>query len=613
MDNLWARIRAFFEGVGRKIAERLVNKLILIFASIIVLVVVSLTFISYRMLANESFDSNVSGTGSNLGIVQKNLDKYLLEMDQMSAPQLEFEKLMFSIFHEREDYASQLFLGDYIRRLYYSRQDMEGVYLYLIDQRKYYYISRRDADIRVRVEYDPDGRIPETEWYKNALESPKNRSMQSLLVPADPGYPIDASHTFMGYHRILRNLADREPAGIVSFFFNPAVRDEIVGDIPLAPGEHAAYADADDTPYYWDDAAFFGKMRDGDFFERLDEAGSGGRFDWYDGERKYLVIYNRQATDDRKLVKAIPYEEINRAARTNGLYSLTIGLVLLLFALALVMVVSNAITRPLKTLSSKMNLFGDGFFDVEVEVKGRDEIAHLANRFNMMVTRTNELINERYRMKLVEKNAILKALKAEINPHFLYNALQAISTKSLKNGQPEITDMVDALALSMRYSISGKDVVTLREELRHIEHYFTIQKARFGDRLKVVYELKPEAYPLEIPKLSVHSLVENAIKHGLEKVSDAVTITIRYAKRDGEHVISVANDGPGIPDDRLAEIRRLLETDWEERESESIGMKNVHSRLRMMMGDRARLEIRTSDSMTEIGIVLPDEGDEPDV
>ena len=88
-------------------------------------------------------------------------------------------------------------------------------------------------------------------------------------------------------------------------------------------------------------------------------------------------------------------------------------------------------------------------------------------------------------MKLVEKNAILKALEAEINPHFLYNALQAISTKALKNERYDIADMVDALALTLRYCISGKDIVYAREELKHIEHYMSLQKARFGSRIQV--------------------------------------------------------------------------------------------------------------------------------
>ncbi len=174
-----------------------------------------------------------------------------------------------------------------------------------------------------------------------------------------------------------------------------------------------------------------------------------------------------------------------------------------------------------------MNRFSGGDFDAEAEVKGRDEIAYLSRHFNQMVRRTNDLINERYKMKLVEKNAILKALEAEINPHFLYNALQAISTKALKNERYDIADMVDALALTLRYCISGKDIVQARAELKHIENYMSLQKARFGSRLQVTYAWDEPLMELEIPKLSIQTLVENSIKHALEKVSSTVTIDIR--------------------------------------------------------------------------------------
>ncbi|MBW5449421.1 HAMP domain-containing protein [Cohnella sp. CFH 77786] len=587
----------------------MVNKLILLFASIIVLVVGSLTFISSKMLENESFKSNVNSTESNLNIVNKNLEKFRSEIDQMSLPPLQFEQLILALRNEPGDYASKLYLEDYVRQLYYSRDDIEAIYLYLIDQRKYYYISRQDQDIRVRVLYDAQGKVSESAWFRSALDSLENRETQSMLVqpPADHAYGIDTKRTFMAYHRVLRNLSDRRAEAVMSFYFNPSGRDRVVGDIPVSDGEFIAYVDEKNTPYYWNDADFFRSAAAGSLYARMNRGEGQGRFDWEYGGEKYLVVFDRLETDGWKLIKAIPYGKISRAAQTNRLYSYAIGGVFLLVSLLLVTFVSGAITRPLKRLSQKMNRFGEGFFDVEVEVKGRDEIAHLANRFNMMVARTNDLINERYRMKLVEKSAILKALEAEINPHFLYNALQAISTKALKSGMTDITDMVDALALTLRYSISGKDVVTLREELKHIRHYFTLQKARFGDRLQVVYDLGEEAYGLEIPKLSVQSLVENAVKHGLEKVSYAVTISIRHARRGGEHVITVADNGPGIPPEKLEQILRSLQTEWEDRETDSLGLKNVHTRLQLIFGDRARLEIRTDTSGTEMSMLLPGE------
>lgn len=238
-------------------------------------------------------------------------------------------------------------------------------------------------------------------------------------------------------------------------------------------------------------------------------------------------------------------------------------------------------------------------------MQGNDEIAYLTMHFNQMVRRTNDLINERYRMKLVEKNAILKALEAEINPHFLYNALQAISTKALKSGNDDVADMVDALALTLRYCISGKDIVYAREELKHIERYLALQSARFGSRLRVNIEWDESLMELQIPKLSIQSLVENSIKHAVEKVSTPVTIVVRATVSESHAIISVYDDGPGISPDRLEQILHTFEVEWEEQEGENIGLKNLNTRLKLLYGDPSGLAIHSDGSGTEMTMRIP--------
>lgn len=229
-----------------------------------------------------------------------------------------------------------------------------------------------------------------------------------------------------------------------------------------------------------------------------------------------------------------------------------------------------------------------------------------------MVEKTNELINERYKMKIVEKNAVLKALEAEINPHFLYNALQAISTKALKNNNDDIVEMVDNLALTLRYCISGRDVVAAREELRHIERYLALQKARFGGRMQVVYDWDETLLELSIPKLSIQTLVENCIKHALEKVSTTVTIRIEARITPDYNVISVLDDGPGISGERLAEVLSTLQIQWEEfggdlseDGNESIGLKNLNTRLKLLYGEGAGLAISSNEHGTAMEMQLP--------
>jgi two-component system sensor histidine kinase YesM len=603
MKSIIVGIRHLIRAVALKSTNRLFNKLMLLFTSIIMLVVVSLTFISYKMLENESFTNNINSNTNNLRLVNQNFSNYYAEIEQISFPYYKFEQVMNSIMNEETDYTAKLYLEDYLRGLYYSRKDIEGIYLYLIESKKYYYISRDDQYSTVRVINDED--ILKQQWFRRATENKQNGMVQSLLLSSETGYPINADKTYMAYHRTLRNLIDRQPKAVISFYFNPSIRNEIVKDIPLNKDEHIIFFDSQNTPFYWDQSSFYKLFESSDHHSIKEAVKQDGRFTWLNGQDKYMVIYNTDVAGDWKLMKAIPYTEIYKAAQTNRDLSLFIGIIFIILSILLIAFTSNAITQPLKKLSKKMLHFSEGHFEVETEIRGRDEIAHFSRQFNIMVTKIDDLINEKYKMKLIEKSAILKALEAEINPHFLYNALQAISTKALKNGMEDITDMVDALALTLRYCISGKDVVKLRDEIKHIENYLIIQKARFGNRLEVVYELDVYALDLDIPKLSIQSLVENSVKHALEKISSTITIIISAHLDDSKAMITVTDNGPGILPEKMEDIIKSFQLEWEDWESENIGLKNLNARLKLIYGEEAGITILSDGSRTEMCMIIP--------
>jgi two-component system sensor histidine kinase YesM len=604
-----------FQYLFESVSRRLVNKLILLFTLIIILVVTLLTFISYGMLQKESVNNSIASTSNNLLLVGRNLESYLDGIEQLSLPQISYDEITYAILHESTDYSSKMYVEDYLKNLYFSRTDLEAIYLYVIKEHKYYAVTKENYNITVRVaEHPPIDNLP---WYQRALVSPFNRSYQSFvegesaLPSGSADYPVNRDKSFMGYHRLIRSIVSREPQAVLSLYFNASVKDEIMKDIPFSSGQHLMYMSPDMEPFYVDDPKFYDQSRKAGLLEQL---GSGsGRFEWSDKEQKYLVIYDVSKREGWKLVKPIPYKEIYEAANRTRNLNYLIGLIFLIVSVILVSFTSNKITKPLKNLSLQMKRFSTGSFDAEAQVKGKDEIAYLSRHFNKMVEKTNDLINERYKMKIVEKNAVLKALEAEINPHFLYNALQAISTKALKNNNDDIVDMVDNLAMTLRYCISGRDVVYAREELRHIERYLALQKARFGGRMQVVYEWDEELLELKIPKLSIQTLVENCIKHALEKVSSTITITIKAHITPNFSVISVADNGPGFSRERLEQVLATLQMQWEElqendmdeTENESIGLKNLNTRLKLLYGDEAGLVIRSDHEGTEMDMLLP--------
>jgi two-component system, sensor histidine kinase YesM len=578
------------------------------------MVVTSLTFISYGMLQKESVNNSIASTSNNLLLVNRNLESYLKGIEQLSLPQIAYDEIIYAILHESTDYSSRMYVENYLKNLYFSRNDLEAIYLYVIKEHKYYSLTKENYNITVRVGAHPS--IENLQWYKRALESPFNRSYQSFAdeqgaVGESADYPMNTGNSFMGYHRMFRSIVSREPQAVLSFYFNSSVKDEIMKDIPFSSGQHLMYVSPDQEPFYTDDLKFYEQSQQAGLLNRL--SADSGRFTWSDSQQKYLVIYDVGKEQGWKLIKPIPYKEIYEAANRTRNLNFMIGLIFLIVSVILVSFTSNKITRPLKNLSLQMKRFSTGSFDAEAKVQGKDEIAYLSRHFNKMVENTNDLINERYKMKIVEKNAVLKALEAEINPHFLYNALQAISTKALKNNNDDIVDMVDNLALTLRYCISGKDVVQAREELKHIERYLALQKARFGGRMQVLYDWDDNLMELTIPKLSIQTLVENCIKHALEKVSSTVTITIKAKITPSFFVITVQDDGPGITGERLEQVLGSLQMEWDDRNdpglnegaNDSIGLKNLNARLKLLYGDESGLLIRSDHTGTEMDMLLP--------
>lgn len=605
--------RALRAGYAR-LSGRLANKLILFFSTIIILVVVSLTLISGHMLRKESVANSIESTENNLKLVNQNLEDYLADIEQLSLPQIRYDDLLQAIVNEDTDYASKMYLDQYLRSLFYSRSDLNGIFLYLIDQEKYYSITREGSDTKARVGFQIG--IEDQPWFEQAMTSPRSHSFQSFAQSNDQiGYTALKNPGIMAYHRVIRSIASREPRAVISFYIQPEVIEEILQDIPMEQGEHLIFLDPDNTPFYADDLSFFEQMKDTSQWDYLDASGSGTEpvIRRTPEGSQYLIVSNTGETEKWKLAKPIPYSNIYEPARQARNVSFLIGAAFLILSIVLIAWIANAITRPLYRLSRQMRKFSEGTFDAVALVRGQDEIADLNRHFNKMVFRTNELINERYKMKLVEKNAILKALEAEINPHFLYNALQAISTKALRSKDFEVADMIGALGLTLRYCIGGKDIVLAREELQHIDRYLALQKARFGDRLEVELEWDESLKSLQIPKLSLQTLIENSIKHAVEKVSGTVKIRISAAFAEGHFIITVGDNGPGIPQKRIDQLEALFQKDWEEtQESENIGLKNLNTRLKLLYGEHAELRISNTDHGVSITMMIP-RGEDSDV
>jgi len=210
------------------------------------------------------------------------------------------------------------------------------------------------------------------------------------------------------------------------------------------------------------------------------------------------------------------------------------------------------------------------------------------------------------------QNMEMRSLQSQINPHFLYNTLDSIRARALVEGTEEIADMTEILSSFFRYCISGNEsLVKVREELRHMEDYYAIQKFRFEDRISMNVELADEEIrELYMPRMTLQPIVENAFIHGLEKVSRKGEILIRFEREDDRLVITVSDNGAGMDRNTLAEMNAKLKTvkasgNSGEKHS-GIAVTNVNARIRLTFGEDYGIRVRSLEGNgTDVIVTIP--------
>ena len=307
-------------------------------------------------------------------------------------------------------------------------------------------------------------------------------------------------------------------------------------------------------------------------------------------ERMALSVIENEATG-WKIYTMVPYSDISAQVQSLN-HSILLSIILCnLLILVCLLVVSLAITAPVKKLIEAMREVQQGNFDYRIDNKRSDEMGRLMETFNYMVFKIDMLIKEVYQEKLAQKNAELEALQSQINPHFLYNTLDTINWMLLEKKEYEISGIVVSLGEMMKYAISRSSrTVALREEIRHVSNYLLIQKERMEDKLEYEIDIPHQYESVQVPRLILQPLVENAIIHGIE-TGGKVSIRVYERVEDGGCWLEVSDNGAGMDEEQL---KRLRDGTTEMRmDHRSIGVENVNKRIRLYYGEEFGLMIES--------------------
>ncbi len=235
-----------------------------------------------------------------------------------------------------------------------------------------------------------------------------------------------------------------------------------------------------------------------------------------------------------------------------------------------------------------------------ITVNSHDEFAKMAHVYNDMLGRIHHLIQTVYEQKLLTQRAELEALHSQINPHFLYNTLDSISSLIDLQRPRDAQKALFALASIMRMSIKGPDILSIGEELAYIREYLFIQKMRFGGKVLFLVDVPEELSPYSIPKLCIQPLIENSLIHGVRDMLETGMVAVSGEDCGGCIRIRVRDNGIPIPG-HVKE--RLSQTDSPS--SQSIGLMNIQRRIQMIYGSSYGLEIRSGAEGNQVTIVLP--------
>ncbi|OCT16277.1 histidine kinase [Paenibacillus pectinilyticus] len=334
----------------------------------------------------------------------------------------------------------------------------------------------------------------------------------------------------------------------------------------------------------------------------------------YNGEER-MFVSRKSGYSDWNLVASMPVKELRRPVNTIRTTTIIVGLVTLAVALWLAFRFGRSIIAPIRWLKDSMRETEKGNWQYIDEVGRTDEIGGLIHSYNLMVTRLSDMIGRVYEAELEQQKKALElgqselerqraefqSLQLQINPHFLYNTLETINCYAIVQDSHEITEMVEAMAFMLRYSVqTNLEEITVANELNHVRNYMIILQHRTEREFEIDVAIPPGLLLEKMVRLTLQPLIENIFQHAFpDGVEEHHWIRIDASKEGGLFRVTVADNGTGMKPERLHELRQKLEenrlAEPEEKNGSSrrggIGLMNVHRRIQMVFGEAYGLSV----------------------
>lgn len=572
------------------------NKLIAILLAAVIVPLSTSIFVTYGYTKRAVTEDRIRSTSALLFQGRENIKHYMETINQTSLSVYNDASFNLILQTGATDYISEQETYRALVHMANVMPDIYQIYLYM-NRANQPYLMINGLFKRFPVESSPYR--PDLGGGEIVIEPPH--------MSGTYGYsptPYINPTVVMTLHRSIRLVPVAEEIGTLSVDVDMKGLAAMCDTLYEHGSEQLYVLDEAGRIFYGPDQELWGQRPEGSWVsELLARPEPSGSVAWDGDGFRGVQVYDRLQTGylNWTIVKRIPDDVLYREARDLARIN---TFVLVAFALLSVVVTVGAavlFTAPIKRLLGYISQIQKGNMNVDIDMKRNDEFGILAARFRSMMQHINNLIVEEYRLELANRTNQLKALQAQIQPHFLYNALQSIGTLALHMNAPNIYKLISSLGKMMRYSMNtAETIVPLAKEIDHIRAYVELQRHRFDGKVVLTVETDERSLDAPVPKMTLQPLVENYFKHGFDPSSETDGSIVVRSERltDGSTLVSVADNGKGIRPERLDEMRRLLrraglgsDTDAEDPGGAGIGLLNVLSRLKLTFGDDAKMRI----------------------
>lgn len=589
------------------------NKLIVLLLLITVLPFGTSIIITYYH-TKEAFKDLVVQENSNLLYQGKiNLETYLKELNGLTLSLYNNPDFInFMRAPDKEDnYLTIGIVKNVLQTVLYAEDNIRRVHIAFADEERSITASKRSTVVfssRLNSYVYEDA-------YRNSQISPFNMYIDTS--EAQNGRNV------LYLHRALRNVPSNEVLAFITVEVSTERVLELSENLYNKETEEFFILSQTGELIYSSNEEVFAKQREQKWIDAVMKSNSEqGTMELKNDEFQGVMMYDQTspAVGGWTLVKRVPYTTLYENAFVVTKINILFGVLGLCLVILATFFVSVKITSPIRVLLQNIQQVKEGNMKVEFESFGHDEIGILGNRFKQMMEKIDHLINREYKLEIENKNNQLKVLQSQLNPHFLYNALQSIGTVALKNNVPQIYTLVTQLSKIMRYGMNmEEDMVPLKKEINYIKAYLLLQKERFGDHLDYRIDVEEDGQNVQVPKMILQPIIENYFKHGFDIREGVGKITVVGKVEEGMLVLDVVDNGVGVTEERLEDIHRHFQAGNKEIEAEvtNIGLKNIYARLQLYYEGAAFMKLLNhEDGGFAVKLLLPvgiggvkDEGD----